>query len=428
MSSTTNTKKLRVAIIGGGIGGLTFAVALKGCRNIEVNLYEQAHQITEIGAGIGVWHRTWEVLKSLELDKELTEQLQEEPNEDQKPSFEFRLGDRKNGFTFQKIYVKGGVLLFHRQEIQGTLLKNVPDFCKIHLSHRLIQCEEREDSVKLIFENGAETTCDILVGADGVKSAARQGVPNDGFFYPGYNVIRGLIPRDVLAKAYPGHRNLEDPVIYCGKNQHIVAYPISHGQLINVAAFTFDIEAEGKPYHGPGIKPVTNEEIVDAFSGWEDEVVQLLKSIEQPTRWVLRDLHPMDTYVTRRIALLGDAAHAMLPHLGSGMGQAVEDGYILGRLLSHANPQNWLRAVEAYNLVRQPFGNMVKSKSREQGFYYELNVPEFENIKAKGQDLTPDQVHFLSKTIEKNWSWMEDGVDNYLQIAYKFLEQEKNHL
>ena len=99
----------------------------------------------------------------------------------------------------------------------------------------------------------------------------------------------------------------------------------------------------------------------------------------------------------------------------------------MGRLLSHANPQNWLRAVEAYNLVRQPFGNMVESKSREQGFYYELNVPEFENIKAKGQDLTAEQIRFLSRTIEKNWSWMEDSVDNYLQIAYEFLKREKNH-
>ncbi|KIK66775.1 hypothetical protein GYMLUDRAFT_239006 [Collybiopsis luxurians FD-317 M1] len=423
-----NTRKLRVAIIGGGIGGLTFSVALKGCRNIEVNLYEQAHQISEIGAGIVMWHRTWEILKSLGLDKELVVQLEEEPSEGRKLGFEFRLSDRKNGFTFQKLYVKGGALLFHRQAIQKTLFKNVPDFCKIHLSHRLIQCEEGEDSVKLIFQNGTETICDILVGADGVKSTVRQAVTNDGIFDPGIYIVRGLIPRDTLAKAYPGHRNLKDPVFYCGKNQHIVAYPISRGQIINVAAYTFNVEGERKPCNRPAIGPVMADEVVEAFSGWEDEVIQLLKSIDQPTLWILRDLHPMNTYVMRRIVLLGDAAHAMLPHLGSGMGQAIEDGYVLGRLFSHAEPQDWLRVVEAYNLVRQPFGNMVKSKSREQGFYYELNAPEFENIKAKGQDLTPDQIRFLGGTIEKNWSWLEEEVDNHLQIAYNLLKQEKNHL
>ncbi|KIK56841.1 hypothetical protein GYMLUDRAFT_247390 [Collybiopsis luxurians FD-317 M1] len=407
MSSTANTKKLRLAIIGGGVGGLTLAVALRGCSNIEVNLYEQAHQITEVGAGIAIWRRTWEIIKSLGLGKEFAEKLEEEPSADSKLAFEFRLSDRQNGFTFEKFFVKGGTLLFHRQDILGILLNNIPDFCRIHLSPHLMR-----------------STCDILVGADGVKSVTRQALPTDGLFYSGTNVIRGLIPRDTLAKVYPGHRTLKDPVIYCGKNQSIVAYPIIRGQIINVAAFISNVENEGRSFDGPVIKHIATEAVVEAFSGWEDEVVQLLKSIDQPTRWALPDFRPMSTYVTRRIALLGDAAHAMLPHLGSGMGQAIEDGYILARLFSHAEPQNWLRVLEAYNLVRHPFGNMVKNKSREQGFYYTLNASGLENVESKSQELAPEQINVLGKTNENNWSWLEDDADKYLQRAIKFLKEE----
>ncbi|KIK50756.1 hypothetical protein GYMLUDRAFT_51021 [Collybiopsis luxurians FD-317 M1] len=418
-----NSRKLRIAIIGGGIGGLTCAVALKNSRDIEIDLYEQAAQITEIGAGITVWPRTWDILKSLDLEEDLLAVLPEEYSDEQKLAFEFRISDRNDGFTFHKMYARGGALCFHRQEMQTTLLKHVPETCQIHLNHRLVRCEEKEDSVKLFFKNGEEGTCDVLIAADGIHSVARELIPNGGIFYTGTQVFRGLIPKEKMQKLYPNHRTLRDPVMYAGKNQHIVVYPISGGRIINVVAFFSKLEDEGKPLDGPEIRSATTEEAVDKFSGWEEEVTQLLSSIEKPTRWVIRDLYPMETYVSRRIALVGDAAHNMTPHLGAGAGQAMEDGYILGRLFSEVGSAKWDRVLQAYNLVRHPFGNMVQRNARAQGFYYELNAPGFENIKDKGQELSPEQISILCNTITENWSWWEDDANEDLAQAVEFLNE-----
>ncbi|KAJ3727753.1 hypothetical protein C8R42DRAFT_638875 [Lentinula raphanica] len=428
---TNSTKKLRVAIIGGGIGGLTCAVALKDCANIELDIYEQATQITEIGAGITVWPRTWGVLKSMGLENDLLEILPEGFSEEPKLAFEFRISDRKDGYTFHKIYAKGGALCFHRQEIQRTLLNHISkESCHIHLSHRMIRCVETQEGVKMFFQNGSEAICDVLVGADGIKSVTRElfRPGNDsGIFYTGSQVYRGLIPREVLAKTYPSHKALQGPIQYCGKNKHIVVYPISGGRTINVVAFFTNPNDEGKPVNGPEIQRATTADALAEFYGWEDEVGQLLSAIENPSRWVIRDLHPMDTYVSRRIAMIGDSCHNMTPHLGAGAdgektGQAMEDGYILGRLFSKAGAENWETILKAYNHVRQPFANMVQRNARDQGFHYELNAPGFENITSMGEELSPEQLSLLRTTITMNWSWWEEDAEEDLDRAARLLK------
>ncbi|KIK50758.1 hypothetical protein GYMLUDRAFT_51025 [Collybiopsis luxurians FD-317 M1] len=307
--------------------------------------------------------------------------------------------------------------------MQATLLKHVPEICRIHLDHRLLRCEEKEDCVKLFFKNDEEANCDVLIAADGIHSVVRELIPNRGLFYTGTQVFRGLIPKEKMQKLYPDHRTIRDPVNYSGKNQHIVVYPISGGRIINVVAFFSKPEDEGKPMDDLEIRSATTEEAVDKFSGWEDEVTQLLKSIEKPTRWVIRDLYPMETYVSRRIALVGDAAHNMTPHLGAGAGQAMEDGYILGRLFSEGGSARWDRILQAYDLVRHPFGNMIQRNARAQGFNYELNAPGLENIKEKGQELSPEQISILRNAITENRSWYENDADEDLARAVEFLNE-----
>jgi len=276
--------------------------------------------------------------------------------------------------------------------------------------------------VKLFFKNGLEEEVDILIAADGIKSVARGAFPGEGIFYTGTDAFRGLIPKETFSKSYPNHRTLKEPVIYCGKSKHIVVFPISGGQIINVVAFVSKVENEGKPLDGLDIKEATTEEVLEHFSGWEEEVIQLLGSIEKPSRWAIRDLHPMKTYVSRRIALVGDAAHTMTPHLGAGAGQAMEDGYVLGKLLSNSS-QKPLEVLQAYNHVRQPVGNRIQRNAREQGFHYELNSPGFENITTSGEALAPEQISLLRENFTRAWSWREDDPDEGLTEAIKLLTE-----
>ncbi|KAJ3895187.1 hypothetical protein GG344DRAFT_39221 [Lentinula edodes] len=411
------------ATSGGGIGGLACAVALKNHTNIEIDVYEQAAQITEIGAGVTVWPRTWEILN---VRKALIE-----------VAFEMRLSDRKKGFTFRKIFTRDGGFCFHRSNLQSALLRQIVSDsssassscnCKIHLSHRLERCEETNDSVKLFFENGYSTSCDMAIGADGIKSVVREYVVSlsdttglgGQLIFTGSKAFRGLVTRERFERLFPNHRALV--------NAHIVVYPINGGKLINIAAFISQPEGEGKIFPASHGSRRTKEEMLDAFSGWEPEAIQLLSTIENPSCWPIQDLHPLKTYTTRRILLLGDAAHAMTPHLGAGAGQAIEDGFVLGYLFSKLvqpscpDPQSLLHLIKIYDKLRRPFANHLQKNSRKQGYYNELNMPEFNDIHYEGQELDAEQIVALGCALRENWdSWWQDCALKDLEEGLEML-------
>ncbi|KAJ3913578.1 hypothetical protein F5877DRAFT_71442 [Lentinula edodes] len=439
MTGSTNPTKFRIAIVGGGIGGLACAVALKDYTNIEINVYEQAAQITEIGAGVTVWPRTWEILKSLGLEKDLSVLLKEPPSNVQKVAFEMRLSDRKKGFTFRKIFTRDGGFCFHRSNFQSALLRQIISDsssassscnCKIHLSHRLERCEETNDSVKLFFENGYSTSCDMAIGADGIKSVVRKHVVSlsnttglgGQLIFTGSKAFRGLVTRERFERLFPNHRALANAVM------HIVVYPINGGKLINIAAFISQPEGEGKVFPAFHGNRRTTEEMLDAFSGWEPEAIQLLSTIEDPSCWPIQDLHPLKTYTTRRILLLGDAAHAMTPHLGAGAGQAIEDGFVLGYLFSkliqpsYPDSQSLLHLIKIYDKLRRPFANHLQKNSRKQGYYNELNMPEFDDIHYEGQELDAEQIVALGCALRENWdSWWQDCALRDLEEGLEML-------
>ncbi|KAK7460590.1 hypothetical protein VKT23_009311 [Stygiomarasmius scandens] len=457
--STNNSvhQKLRMAIIGGGIGGLTLAASLgaqwhssagvDASQVLSVDLYESAAKITEIGAGITVWPRTWKLLKAIGLERDLKDVLSEREKcdtEGERLAFSFRKSDQEHGFTFHQLYMQGGSTCFHRQDVQRTLLNHLPSFCQIHLNHRLVQCTEASDGVTLTFQNGVKTTYDLVIGADGIHSVTRNCLsgfrsknpnlycpypdPNlakDGVFFTGTVAYRGLIPKEKMESLHPGHRTIEEPVIYCGKSRHIVVYPISQGKVINVVAFTSQVDNEGKPLDGPTVRECTIEEVLEEYRGWEPEVIELLECIERPTCWAILDLLPLGSYVSpnKRVGLMGDASHAMTPHLGAGAGQAMEDGYILGGIISRLPfllpkestlTKNDIgpivsRMLQVYDSIRQPFGNSIMSRARKQGFYYEFNAEEFVSPKTESGRVKPTDDSFwiplLQNTFTNHWSW-----------------------
>lgn len=417
--------KPRVAIIGGGIGGLTLAAALRHIADkekLDVHLYEASPVLTEIGAGINFWPRSWRIMKEIGVQSRLAELLPTPPKEEMQTIFDARKADQLEGVFVDNIKMKGGAARFHRAELLAALHEKA--VCQIHLSHRFESYEEIGNEVVIHFTNGTSATCDILIGVDGIHSTVRrcmldkQGLFNSPSYDPywsGSYVYRGLIDAEELEKAFPGHLSCKRPMMYFGKFRHIVTYQVSHKRMINVVAIISDYTREGHTINGPSTVRVSQEEVLSTFVGWEAHVQALFKCIKNPMRFALQAIRPLNSYSMGRVALLGDAAHGMLPHQGAGAGSAVEDSYILAALL--ASPLCTKSTIpditKVYDAVRRPAANRVMELSRIAGRLCGINTPGYEDV-TEGAIVEAERLQKLVNTISKNWewSWNESAEDD----------------
>ncbi|KAF5348254.1 hypothetical protein D9756_010527 [Leucocoprinus leucothites] len=416
--------KLRLAIVGAGIGGLSLAVAiskLDHSKDIEVHIFEATSELGETGLGLTVLHRTWELLRSLgchELIKKrafsYSRMGTSEVNND--AALVFRKSDQQDGFTFLNFSLPGGTWALHRSDLHQALLNGLNDKSHVHLSSRVIDCNEQRDTVTLKFQDGTTADFDFVVGADGIKSVIRRdfitaSLPNEidriSPVLSGTKGYRALISRETLEKRSPNHRALRTPLSYCGKNKHIISYPIAMGSLVNVVAFFSHPEEEGNPLVEDPVREVSLQEVLDRFEGWEEECMELLRCMNEPSCWAFLTTKPISSYGLGRIALLGDAAHAMTPHLASGAGQAMEDGYILATLITIGvqDGVDVSRMIEVYNTIRQPMGNFVLNNSRRQGFRFELNAAGFEDIQ-ENEPVQMNRMVGLAEEIIRGWRWV----------------------
>ncbi|KDR80975.1 hypothetical protein GALMADRAFT_1117498 [Galerina marginata CBS 339.88] len=443
MSSGT---KFRVAICGAGIGGLTTAVALSRYPDIEVEIYEAAEKLAEVGAGIGLFGRPWEVIKKLGLEEDLLRLTDIKPTQAPVPSFRYRKSDRPDGVEFYTLVTNGNLMTFHRPDFQSVLLRRLPPSYRIHCSKRLRSYTQRPGGpITLLFEDGTRSSCDILLGADGVKSAVRRSLLGEkaqwaqsqgnwseaaditALIEPawcGTNAYRALIPADRLRQRKPDHRVLTQPTQYLGKNGYIIAYPISHGKMVNFVAFKSQHEMEYSKFNGPWVCPTDKSEFVSTFKHWEPEVQALLDCVEKPLRWAIHTVKPLASFVSGNAAILGDAAHAMTPHQGSGAGQAIEDAFILGTLLGHPRTtrETIARALSIYDHIRRPFALKAQERSRLNGQYFTLCTQEID-FNAVSEHEILSKLKILGQIFTKNWEWAwTTSLGGSVQEATRLLE------
>ncbi|KAL1690635.1 hypothetical protein GGG16DRAFT_113958 [Schizophyllum commune] len=428
-------RKINIAIVGGGIGGLTLALALQrfcDMSQLDVHIYEAASQFSQVGAGINIWGRVHKIFTDLGLEVDLASLLRE----DDVGYFTCRQSDQVAGETFRDVPIENGkMMMIHRAEVQDLLLKHISSDIKIHLAHRLEDysyTERATERIEMSFRGGQVARCDLLIAADGVHSVVRRvflsrlaeklDVPElrdaRAPVFSGTNAYRGLVAPEQLAEVWPNHPVLTMPFIYCGKDKHVVAYPISCGRYVNVIGFYSDMSKEDTPFEGSQIGQATTEEVMKTYDGWEPEVRAILSCMTNPSHWAIVTQKPIDIWADDGILLLGDAAHAMTTHLGAGAGQAIEDAHILARILGHEQRKGPLAILSSdvlslYNCLRPPIANFVLARARLQNRFYEFNEEgaELALLQADSPVLTEtDRLARIGHAIWDGFHWRDHPV------------------
>ncbi|KAJ6594118.1 FAD/NAD-P-binding domain-containing protein [Mycena capillaripes] len=421
--------KVRVAICGGGIGGLCLAVALSQHAHIQVDVYEGAGRFKEIGAGVMIWERTWKILQILGLAPDFAKVTDTPPSPDVAIGFEYRRSDRADGFKWNFVALPYGCIRFHRAHFLDAFVDQLPEGIA-HFGKRLVSYDRRANGeIGLAFADGTNAECDLLVGCDGIKSVVRAQMLRTkaaedaqpgllGLIEPkwtGTIAYRGLIPSTELPNVDgERHRTLGTPMMYCGQNKHIVAYSISQGNIVNFVAFASELDKENKDYGAEWVTDCTKDEVLQCFAGWESEALALLERVKNPTKWGIHHLEKLPFFVADRVVLLGDAAHGMSPHLGAGAGQAIEDAYVLGSVLGAATGSTLDAALEAYQRTRLPVGNHVLQASYESGKMYEFNSPFAEEYGTLGPAIRR-QWGFLTQSTPEGEAEKAVGILRSLQ-------------
>ena len=186
--------------------------------------------------------------------------------------------------------------------------------------------EQNDLTARLHFANGETVEADVVIAADGVHSELQKYVVEPKSpEYSGVRAYRGLLPCEAL----PGWPELVH-LIWMGNGKHFMVYPVRGGRLLNYVGFVPTDNETAELWSAVGDR----DELATFFAGWDPLVVSILEKVESCFWWGLYDRLPLDTWTNGRLVLLGDAAHAMLPHLGQGANQSIEDGVALAVLLA----------------------------------------------------------------------------------------------
>ena len=403
----TASRPLRIAIVGGGIGGLSLLLGIlhrdPESRNISPHLYESAPAFSEIGAGVGFGPNSVEAMKL--IDPRLgvaydriaadAEQSTIEGGEkvfvwnhfymgmDGRASGDENLGANrlKAGDRITSVFNHNRKKNVHRATFLSEMIALLPagsGESKVTFKKRLADLVEVENhGAELQFTDGTSETADAVIGCDGVKSRIRQILLKDHDDveprFTGKYAYRGLIPMEEAVRAIGD--TAHNSHMTCGYGGHLVNFPVDKGQTLNVVAF--QTKADGKWEHGKEwVVPATTEDVLADYQEWDDSVQNLLSMLERPDKWGIFEHTPASTYHRGgKICLLGDCAHASSPHQGAGAGMAIEDAAVLSTLLGHvkaSKPSELERAFRAYDTTRRPRTQRLVTTSRDAGMLYDF--------------------------------------------------------
>ena len=354
----------RVAIIGGGIGGLAAARALSR-RGIEVRIYEAAPELREIGAGVALGPNAMKVLRSLDLEDDVRAVAGRSEWALTRNGRTGRVISRTSRAQQAALFGSAAATV-HRADLLDVLAHSLPSHI-VTLGARCTGVEPDGEVAVAHFQDGTEVEADLVVGADGIHSAVRASLFGpDAPRFTGKICYRSVVPVD----AVPGGPPPNDNTQWLGPHGTIVLYPVRRDELINVVCH-YDDEAYR---HESWVSECERSEVLERYAGWHDLLLRTFSAGEVWYKWALYDRDPIPTWTHGRVTVLGDAAHPMLPYLGQGACQAIEDGCVLAAALA-AEPDDPVAALDLYERSRRPRASQVVLASRERGVSNHLASP-----------------------------------------------------
>lgn len=388
--------EISVGVIGGGIGGLACGLSLLQA-GFDVDVYERAGALSDVGAGIQVSPNASRVLHRLGLAEELARKgvrpvaMHQCRWDDGRTLLRTPLGDAVvEAFGFPHYQV-------HRADLLAMLARALPGD-RLHLAHRLVALADRGDRVDVRFENGTMAAVDALVGADGIHSTVRGllfGEERPRF--TGCAAYRGLVPAERLA-----HLELEVTTqIWMGPAGHFVHYFVRNQRLVNFVAVVEQDSWTRESWTDRG----DVAHAVAALTGWHPQLHEILRSVEETFIWALFDRAPLPQWSSGRVTLLGDACHPMLPFMAQGAAQALEDGVALTSCLTRANAGTIQDSLRLYETVRKPRASRVQSLSEANKTRFHL--PDGPAQRERDAQMASGGTDFSIKAVD--WIYAHDA-------------------
>ena len=348
-------KKLKVLVAGGGIGGLTAAIALLR-KGFDVHVFEAANNFSEVGAGVTLAPNAMcgfsyiGVAEALEAIASFPKRQQVRHWQDARVLKTLERGDEmRQKYGHPYVYM-------HRADLHNVLIETTEQLGGVmHVSSRVVSADHDDNAAWIELANGEKHTGDLVVGADGVKSAVRQLYETSAPIFSGHVAWRGVVPTDDTLQVLA-----ENPGNFIGPDRLVVWYPLRSGKQLNLVFFA---RQSGWSEDGWTI-PATRAELEEIFEGWCPEVRHMITHLDESTlyKWAINMRSSLKNWNTGgRITLLGDAAHAMTPFLGQGASSAIEDAVVLARALEDSDTLN--EALNRYQDARLERTAFIQAES-----------------------------------------------------------------
>jgi salicylate hydroxylase len=348
---------MKIAIVGGGIGGLTAALALSQ-NPYDITVFERSAGIREIGAGVQISPNAGRLLHSLGLGAAYSE-ISVNPHRVVLRRWEddsiIRATDLDESFISQHQVPLANVARNELVEIIGNAVAARANVT-LKFSTHVVAVEPGESSSVVLFSDGSSQTFDIVIGADGIHSVVRPCVGGiDKPRFSGSAAYRALVPRSAVEDLPIDVTNRMGP------DRHVVSYFIGRNRShLNLVCISPEDSWESESWTEQG----TIEDLYSRFEGWSFDFLSLLGRVEEPVfRWALYDREPLEQWGIGTTTLLGDACHPMLPFMAQGSCQAIEDAVVLARCLSDVSTSDAASALRRYEDARQGRTAQVQTSS-----------------------------------------------------------------